>query len=562
MASGDRVQAVVFSDSVRLLNRPEANPREVHPLIEALEPGFEGTDYGPALRLADRLLEATPEGHREIHWISDFQESGWKPGSEHIPIDETIELRTYPLAQVFGPNVSIRQVMIRPEGTASSRVTIAVKIRSQHLDQTLDLPLVLKIDDQPDRTRTVHLGVNDSKLIEFKSVAVPQGGSTAELHLLFDDALPEDNLAYSSLSGPPRIKMLLLGRRTGRDHFYLSKALTASPNSSFELDMSDPGQIQPTELAAYDAVILNNTGNLSSEMASALARFVRSGGGLLLILGSRSDASGMANLEEVLPATLLKRYRATSRGDDPRIGRLQRQHPVFSLFEEVHYSYFMTTRYTDYFRVRPVEGSRTLAALQDESPLLLERTVGEGRVLLFTSSLDRSWNELPLKSVFLPFCQEMVKYAIRFEPSPASYIVGDTVTLDILNPQWAKALAELSASKRSYAHSWTVHAPSGREIRLEDLVQKNRSLLTLTEPGFYRSRAHDLENVLAANLDADESDLTSLSPERFLSRVTQAVQHPGAPPRQEASIEKRRSLENRAASLVAPCSDCLAGFVG
>ncbi len=545
MASGDRVQTVLFSDSTRVLNQPQANPRQVQQLIDTLEPGFGGTDYGLALRLADRLLAGTPEGRREIHWISDFQESGWKPGAKNLALDEKVDIRAYPLARESGPNLSIRQVTVRPEEPTSSHVTIAVRMRSQHLDHALDLNLALEINDRPSRNQTLPLGVNDSKLIEFKSVAVPQSGSTAKLHLLFDDALPEDNLAYISLSRPPRVKTLLLGHRSGRDHFYLSKALTASSDSPFDLDMADPGQVQPAKLASYAAVILNNSGNLSSEIASALTRFVKSGGGLLLILGPRSDGASMANLKEVLPATLLKRYRATDRGGDQWIGRLQRRHPVFSLFEEVHYSYFMTTRYTDYIHVQPLEDSQVLVTLQDESPLLLERTVDDGRVLLFTSSLNRNWNELPLKSVFLPFCQEMVKYATRFESSPRSYRVGDTVTLQSLNPRLAKALAKLSASNRSFAHSWTVLAPSGRVIHLDDLVQKNRSSLKLTEPGFYRSRVHDYENVLAANLDGDESDLTSQDPERLLSRVTRVVHRPGDFPRQESSADKRQALENR-----------------
>ncbi len=545
MAPGDRVQTVLFSDSPRILNRPEANPRQVQQLIDTLEPGFGGTDYGPALRLAGQLLAEAPESGREVHWISDFQESGWKPGSKNVPIDDTVDVRAYPMARVPGPNVSIRQVTVHPEEPAASRVTIAVEVRSQHLRQALDLNLALEINDQPHRNRTVRLGADDSKLVEFKSVAVPQGMSTAKLQVLFDDALPQDNLAYSSLSPPPRIKTLLLGRRRGRDHFYISKALTASADSPFDLEVADPGQIQPARLGSYAAVILNDIGNLSSEMASGLTRFVKSGGGLLLILGPRSNAASLANLKGVLPAALLKRSRATGRGGDRQIGRLQRQHPVFSHFEDVHYSYFMTTRYSDYFLVQPVNSSRVLATLQDGSPLLLERAIGDGLVLLFTSSLNREWNELPLTSVFLPFCQQMVKYAIRFESSPRSHTVGDTVTLQSLNPQLAKTLAQLSASNRSFAHSWAVRAPSGRVIQLDDLVQKNRSSLKLTEPGFYRSRVHDLEHVLATNLDADESDLTSQHPERLLSRLARVTGRPGGPPRRETSADKRQALESR-----------------
>lgn len=544
MGPGDRVQTVLFSDSTRLLNRPEANPREVSKLIDPLEPGFSGTEYGPALRLADQILAGTPEGSPEIHWISDFQESGWQPGSPTVAIDERVELRTYPVAQAPGPNVSIGRVTIKPEDRSSARVTIAAEIRSQHLRQAPDPVLVLEINGQPARNQTVHLKANDTRLVRFQSVAVPRGESHARLHLQFDDALPEDNFAYSSLSPTPRMKTLLLGTDR-RDHYYLNRALTASPDSSLEVKVADPGRTALSGLSSYAAVILNNYGPVPAETASALIRFVQSGGGLLLFPGSRTHAESLRELEEILPATLLKRYRAAGRGRDQRIGLLQKRHPIFDHFEEVHLSYFMATAYTDFYLSEPLADSQVLATLQDGSPLLLEREFGKGRVLLFTSSLDRNWNQLPLKSIFLPFCQEMVKYAARFQPSPQAYRVGDRVALQSLNPQWAKALATLSTSGRSFAHTWTVVAPSGREIPLDDPVRENRSSLTLTEPGFYRFRVQETEHLLAANLDPRESDLRAPDPERLLAQLPRVSHREGAAPRQTTSLDRRHALENR-----------------
>ena len=262
--------------------------------------------------------------------------------------------------------------------------------------------------------------------------------------------------------------------------------------------MAERGRIPLSGLSSYAAVILNNYGPVPAETASALIRFVESGGGLLLISGPQTHAENLGDLQEILPATLLKRYRAAGRGGDQRIGLLQKRHPIFNHFEEAHFSYFMGTAYTDFYLAEPLADSQVLAALQDGSPLLLERQSGKGRVLLFTSSLDRNWNPLPLKSVFLPFCQEMVKYVARFRPSPQAYRVGDRVALQSLNPRWAKALATLSTSGRSFAHTWTVVAPSGREIPLEDPAGGNRSSLKLTEPGFYRFRVQETEHLLAA----------------------------------------------------------------
>ena len=43
--------------------------------------------------------------------------------------------------------------------------------------------------------------------------------------------------------------------------------------------------------------------------------------------------------------------------------------------------------------------SRVLARLNDETPLVLERQIGEGKVLVFTSTFDNVSNDLPLHAV-------------------------------------------------------------------------------------------------------------------------------------------------------------------
>ena len=46
--------------------------------------------------------------------------------------------------------------------------------------------------------------------------------------------------------------------------------------------------------------------------------------------------------------------------------------------------------------------------LSDGSPLLIEKTLGKGRVLLLTSTADSAWNNLPLKTGYVPLVQSLV----------------------------------------------------------------------------------------------------------------------------------------------------------
>jgi hypothetical protein len=57
-------------------------------------------------------------------------------------------------------------------------------------------------------------------------------------------------------------------------------------------------------------------------------------------------------------------------------------------------------------------------------PALLERPLGEGRVLLFASDLDRRWNDLPLQPAFVPFVLETVRYAAGTRRQLREYTVA------------------------------------------------------------------------------------------------------------------------------------------
>jgi hypothetical protein len=51
-----------------------------------------------------------------------------------------------------------------------------------------------------------------------------------------------------------------------------------------------------------------------------------------------------------------------------------------------------------------------LAAFDDGAPALVEARRGRGRVLLFTSTVDRDWNDWPIRTSFLPAMQRFAAW--------------------------------------------------------------------------------------------------------------------------------------------------------
>jgi hypothetical protein len=139
-----------------------------------------------------------------------------------------------------------------------------------------------------------------------------------------------------------------------------------------------------------------------------------------------------------------------------------------------------------------------------------DRTAGAGRVLLWTSTLDLEWNDLPVKPVFLPFVHTVTKYLADFTDAPASLTVGQVI------PAPRKPLGRGAAATRG---GTIAVAPSGARVTIES----EDGALELGEQGFYDVRTQgagaDTATTLASNVDLSESDLSPLDPRELAAAV-------------------------------------------
>src|SRR5205807_2293838 len=144
----------------------------------------------------------------------------------------------------------------------------------------------------------------------------------------------------------------------------------------------------------------------------------------------------------ILPATLTQPI-DRSRGESARVGALEYQHPVFEVFRAPRSGDFSTARFYAYRSVIAAPNTQVLARFDAGTPALVERKVGSGHVMLWASTLDLSWSDLPLKPVFLPFIhRSMVHLANYTEPAPW-LTIGE-----VFDPDESSATAQASGRLR------------------------------------------------------------------------------------------------------------------
>ncbi len=90
-----------------------------------------------------------------------------------------------------------------------------------------------------------------------------------------------------------------------------------------------------------------------------------------------------------------------------------------------------------YRRLKDQDDRAVLARFSGGDAALTEQTVGQGRLIVFTSDLDNEWSRFPLNPAFVPFAVETARYLTKARrPQPAA------ATVDIRESNPAATTAE------------------------------------------------------------------------------------------------------------------------
>ncbi len=253
------------------------------------------------------------------------------------------------------------------------------------------------------------------------SHAFAAGGPATVSVALPADALPLDDERVLTITVPREIRALVVDGAPSpvkyRDEAYFVESALGSPASPVRPVLIDAEALREADLGKFDVVFLLNVRVVSGRGAD-LKRFVEEGGGLFLSMGDQVDPDSYEReLPGLLPLPLHLVKTAAERGQgDARAARLARvdeAHPALTVFTGDAREGLAGARFYRYMLTRPApkgEAPAVLAAFDDGAPALVEARRGRGRVLLFTSTTDRDWNDWPIRTSFLPAMQRFAAW--------------------------------------------------------------------------------------------------------------------------------------------------------
>jgi hypothetical protein len=143
--------------------------------------------------------------------------------------------------------------------------------------------------------------------------------------------------------------------------------------------------------------------------------------------------------------------------------------------------------------------SRVLAKLNDQTPLVLERAIGEGKVMAFASTFDNVSNDLPLHASWVPFIAQT-----------ALYLGGGGAEQPVNVP--VDSYIELRASDGKGAAA-EVQDPDGkRALSLDEAIKAKN--YAVNREGYYEIKtASGRSSLVAVHADRRESDLSVIPKE-------------------------------------------------
>jgi hypothetical protein len=511
--------------------------------IAEIQPTARPADTWNALRRAGQLLAASSHERRTVYLISILAETGFAGGSgSPWPPATGPELVLVPLIDGELPaNLAVTDLTVERDPSSGSRgVRVLAELRNFGATPVEERGIALRIEGRVVARGVVSLAPGERQSKQFLA-SLPTGSRFADVVVELDpDALSIDDRRHARTELREEVRALLVNGdpRTVRyedELFYLEAALRPGDraDSGTALTTVTVDDLPDVRLADFDVVVLANVRALRRELVARLASWIEAGGGLMLTVGENVDADAYARTMAPLLPQMLRSPLDVSYGSQPQeralralqLTKWQTDHAIFAIFSGDAPG-LREARFDEVYLLGPttrVEERKVLARYTNGAVALVEGRIGSGRVLLYTSTIDRDWNDLVIYPGFLPLMQQTMRYLARKQDSGArtgvvvgrSAVVpiqpGDT-RLEIRGPEGGRTVFERERLAERVA------------VRFNDADR----------PGFYRVWVTDQrgesqrrpESEFAVNLDPRGSDLAPVPPERLPARDAGSVRAP------------------------------------
>ncbi|MGA2717104.1 MAG: VWA domain-containing protein, partial [Bryobacteraceae bacterium] len=484
-----RGQVAAFGSQLRLMTQPIEDQAALRAAVQSIQPGDEHGNFGELAR----AVRATADAVRtpiEVHFFSDMQRGDLAATFSDMALPANVKLVTHAVVSKAEPNWTVESVDAPGQVWGKDAKPVHVQaVIAGYGTPAAQRTVSLVVNGKTTATKTVAVPANGRATVDFPTLVVPYGFSRCEVKIDSADGFPADDLRRFAVErSDPQKALLIHNYGDNRSPLYVGAALSAAAQSAFILESINVNEAADRQPSNYAFIVLSDLNTLPSLLENSLTQYVRSGGSLLIAAGT--SAGGRSQIP-IFGAHIVA-TRDYNRVPDRymAVGSSDSSYPAVAKAEGwpgVKFFYALD--------VDPGAGpdaARVIVRLGDQTPLLLEKRIGEGRVVLLTSGLDNLTNDFPLHPAFVPFIEQTARYLAGSERQ------GGARPVD--------AYLELRNAKEK-GQGVEVTDPEGkRPLTLGEAASAQS--FQLTEAGYYQLRlANGRQDEVGVNPDPRESNL-------------------------------------------------------
>ncbi len=517
----DPVALILSADKVKKILPIDSERNHIKSAIENAELTYYTTDYLDAIQTSQEILNSIAVGLKQIYLIGDLQKSGWDNFLEIDRLAADIDIEFVNVGVEQSKNLAITDINVPPVVLIEQKDTeLVARIHNFGTEKVEKLDVTLFIDDKKVESTEIDIEAESSFDAAFNMRIDLQ---TESVHTgwveIGSDELEIDNRQYFTVQSMKSIRVHCVNgeqRRTEIEDetFYLTKALQNTGAEAAPIKYTESTTIPSTDsIKQFDVIILANLNRITSVEAERIMSYVNEGGTIMITVGDQVDSSGYQQLlgstdTSLMPCTLMQAVGDPIGKDEFQvIASVDYRHPIFVSFSNPNHGDFGKGRFYRYFQAVPTPEATVIATFDNGNPALIEKMYGNGRVLCFTSTIDREWNDMPIHGVYLPFLHETIRYlAIAHGTDIPDYMVGDGI--------------EYKGSKDTAGKEVAVYDPDKKEVRKTLNDQGNLFYENTNIPGIYSIHSSgDSPQYFVINVDSIESDLTTRNSEELTSML-------------------------------------------
>src|ERR1700691_4095668 len=486
-----RAEVMALGGRLAILTQPIQDEGALRSAVESIQPGDSRANLGE-LAHGVRALVETVRTPVELHLFSDMQKTGMPQNFADMELPSNVTVVLHPAGSLT-PNWTVEGInapaqVADAKDPKKSRVQAVI---AGYGTPAASRTVTLVVNGNTIATRKVEIPADGRATVEFQPLDVPYGLNHCTVTIDSADGFPADDISVFSVKRADPERVLFVHQASdARSPLYFGAALAAASQASFTLQSIDSEKSTDIDPSKYAFVVLSDAVALPSIFENALTPYVHKGGSVLIATGTA--AAHHARIP-IFGGTTSDAH-VYSRDGSALIGQTDLTHPVMN----------DAAGWTDlkiyYVAGVDADGARVIVRLTDQTPLLMEKQIGEGHVLLLASGFDNLTNDLPVRPAFVAFVDRTARYLAGSDSISGSRLVDSYVPLR-------------TAAARAGNPSVGVEivGPDGRRA-LSLAEAASAQSFQLAHAGFYQIRfANGHTALIGVNPDRRESDLQPIA---------------------------------------------------